>query len=356
MTIVIHGRLCVCKRMIALPPVKQDDDGGYERARGIPDDYFTAAVRFPATMTNESRNSYKSMMKYAEFFNGKSIVGSVDITSFVRNLYFKTGIGGRPLSKKYISNILLVVLAELKRTGRLAGGNLDFKTLWSNIRKERTAYEKNLLAALDPGAKFSMLNHGSGYFKLGDGAVIDILNDCRRCLVLNGADPAPPRAERLCFAALLLAIGTGARVVSTILKLSRQEVHRLFDTGSVVCTAKHTNRCAVYIAECLRAEFRPYFVHESTVYPIPITRRRLVYWYRNYIMKKFGAQLPPGRILHEFRAWFVGKVNDTSGIREAARSVSHANVKTTLSYVNRSAYNVDVRASISKAFESMSAQ
>lgn len=318
-------------------------------------DYFTSVV-FPVIRTNESQNCYKTMMKYIEFFNGKQVINSVDITSFVRNLYFNTGLIGKPLSKKYISNVLLVIIPELRRTGRLTNDKMDFKTLWSNIKKERNIHERQMLSNVDPDVKFTILNSNpTEYFKLNNQTVRDILFDCRKCLVLNDPENLYTDTDRQCFSVLVLSIGTGARVVSTILKLSRMEIYKLFDTGVVTCTAKHTNRCDIYIADGIRTEFKDYFTNTNRTYPISITRRILVYWYKNYILKKFDKKLPPGHVLHEFRAWFIGHINDTMGIRTAAKSVSHKNIHTTLSYVNRSVYNVDVSTNISKAFKEICA-
>lgn len=317
-----------------------------------PSNYFSL-IKFPVNRTTESQKSYKTMLKYIEYFNGMDVVGPVEITSFVRNLYFNTGLVGRPLSRKYISNVLIVVLDVLRHANRLDRANLDFKTLWINIKKERRVNEHLAMSTIDPVKKFSMLNDAAGteYFKLNSKAVREILDDCRRCLVLNNPEDEYTNTDRTCYAVMLLSIGTGARVVSTILKLSEREVYKLFNTGVVTCAAKHNDRCDIYIAEGLRTEFKDYFTSASRVYPISITRRILVYWYRNYIMTKYGKKLPRGRILHEFRAWFIGHVNDAVGIRAAARSVSHKNVTTTMSYVNRSIYNIDVSSNISKAFQ-----
>jgi len=331
----------------------EGDSQSIDDTMEIPNDYFSV-VRFPVIRTNESQKSYKTMIKYVKYFDGNDAVGPVDITAFVRNLYFNTGLYGRPVSKKYIGNVLLVVMSELRHAGRLARTDFDFKTLWANIKKEHRHNERQTVRAADPSAKFFMLNDsGAEYFKLNDQTVREIIDDCRRCLTLNNPVGSYTDTGRLCHAVILLAIGTGARVVSTILKLSELEVHKLFNTGTVACTAKHNDKCDIYIVEGLRSEFKNYFTSADITYPISITRRILVYWYRNYIMTKYGKKLPRGRILHEFRAWFIGRVHDTTGIRSAAQSVSHKNVHTTMSYVNRSAYNIDVPSNLSKAFEAI---
>lgn len=291
------------------------------------------------------------MVKYMAYFDSFDTVTTVQITSFVRNLYFNGGLNGNPVSRRYIENIILTILPELRRRGKLSHEKLELKCLWINLSREKTLIDKQSFSCMNADEKFSALNDHKEYFKLDTHAVSEILKDCRDRLLLY-RDTSPSDSV-ICMAVILLAIGTGARVVSNILKFTRLEVERLFNDGRVVCTSKHTNRCDIFIVDSIRETYRDFFTGQALDYPLPVTKRVLVYWYKKYIYTKFGKPLPPRRVLHEIRAWFIGNVNDTMGIRVAAKSVSHKNTRTTQSYVNRSTYNVDVHDALSTAFKSI---
>lgn len=311
-------------------------------------DYFSPVAFIDTNTTPESQNSRRTMIKYLKYFDSINTVSTVNVTAFVRNLYFNGGINGKPVSRRYIENVLLTILPELRRSGKISNERLDLKRLWSNLGKEKTIKEKHVLRSMDDTEKFKMLNSNPDYFKLDTPAIVEILKDCDNVL-LNS--PAYNTTKVKCMATLLLAIGTGARIVSTIFKFKRPEIEKLFNDGHLVCVSKHVNHCDVYIVDSIRVKYRNFFLNNNFEYPISITKRILRYWYKQYIKTKFNKQLPPGKVMHEFRAWFIGHVSDTMGLRAAAKSVSHRNTQTTQAYINRSTYNIEMESTLNNAFK-----
>lgn len=311
-------------------------------------DYFSPVTFINTNTTIESKNTRRTMIKYLNYFNDFDTVTTVQITNFVRNLFFKGGLKGRPVSRRYIENVILTILPELRRAGKISYEKLDLKRLWINLAREKNLIDKQSLLNVDTNTRFNILNNKKDYFKLDGQAIVEILKDCRECLLLN--DKKPDRHTE-CMAALLLTIATGARTVSTVLKFTRPEILKLFSTGRLTCMTKHVNNSEIFIIEKIRITYCDFFQGNNLTYPLPITRRVLVYWYKNYIYNKFGKPLHPHRVLHEIRTWYIGHVYDTMGIRIAAKSVSHKNIKTTQAYVNRSVCNIEMKDRLTEAFK-----
>lgn len=328
-------------------------------------DYFKS-VNIEGTRNPDSEKTYKTMMKYADILSAKAIqenrqLNSKDISDFVRNLHFKSGFKSKPLSRKYINNILFSILLHFRQKNMINDNfKLDLKLLWHNIAKERKRREKINLDTMTRRDRFEALNTNShtNYFTLTDDSAHVILNECKK-IMMQHDDNIDIFSDKIqCPTALFLAFTTGARAVANILTLTFDEIALLMNTGNVICQGKHLNRCSIYIVPTARKTYAAFFQKglfqnkmDGSRPWFTIGKKKFRSWYKRLIFRLFKLPLKKGKVLHEIRTWLIGRVNDKAGLRAAAKTVSHTRLTTTSKYVDRSLNNIDAINVLEKSFK-----
>lgn len=332
-------------------------------------DYFKS-VNIEGTRNADSEKTYKTMMKYLNILllslNGeKRPLNSKDISDFIRNLYFNSGLKLQPLSRKYINNILFAIMPTLRQRSIIDENfKLDLKQLWHNMAKERKRREKNNLDIMSRRDRFEMLNPTASskenvvFFVLSDKSATIILNECKNEMIRHDRHINIFSDTIQCYTALFLAFATGARAVANILTLTFDEMNLLINTGSVICQGKHLNRCSIYIVPAARETYLMFFrrgLYENKTRGsqlwFTIGKKKFRSWYRRLIYRLFQLPLKKGKVLHEIRTWLIGRVNDKAGLRAAAKTVSHTRLTTTSKYVDRSLGNIDAISVLEKSFQ-----
>lgn len=350
----------------------------HNNSRETPDDnldYFKF-VNIEGTRNSDSERTYRTMMKYVQLLtcniHENHKVNSKDISDFVRKLHFIEGLKRKPLSRKYINNILFTVIPHLRIHNMIDSDfKLDLKTLWRNVAKERRLREKNNLDAMTRRDRFEALNPSAtsgkikntlepaSFFVLTDESASILINECKRSMMINSADKIDIFSDEIqCCTALLLAFATGARTVANILTLTFDEINLLMNTGNVICQGKHMNRCSIYIVPNARIVYGDFFQRgiqqnrtDGSRLWFTIRKKKFRSWYKRLIYRLFKLPLKKGRVLHEIRTWLIGRVNDKVGLRAAAKTVSHTRLNTTSKYVDRSLGNIDAISVLDKSFK-----